>query len=107
MKVDLDSIKAKSDDLKTEGTNLNNKLKDIRDTDLETAKTQCGGGPECAIIDDFKAKIQMEVNFDDLPDIQSSIDEVNDAVDKNISQQVKIVSIFEPKLGFTVFMILW
>eukprot|EP00111_Clytia_hemisphaerica_P002874 TCONS_00008131-protein len=91
LKVDLDAIKAKSDDLKSDGSSLNNNLTTIRDTDLENAKIGCGGEPQCvALIDGFKNKITMEVNFDNLPDIQSSIDEVDEAVSLNISEQVQV-----------------
>ena len=59
--------------------------------DLDKAKADCGD-PSCvSFIEDLKNKITMDVDFNNLPDIQSSIDDIKEVQDKDLAQQVQTV----------------
>ena len=91
LSTSLSEIKTKSDSLKTLGTSLESKFTDIGN-ELDVAKGECSSDPSCeSFIDDLKSKIRMDVDFNNLPDIQSSIDEIKDVQDKNLAQQVQTV----------------
>ena len=91
LKSNLDAIKSKSDNLKSNGTILKNQLNMIK-ANLDAARPDCKGDRNCEnFIDDVKSKTNMNVNFDELPDIQSSIDDIKVVQDKNLTQQIKTV----------------
>lgn len=91
LNTSLSGIKTKSDSLKTLGTSLQSSFNGIG-KDLEAAKVECGGDSSCdSFIDDLKNKITMDVDFDNLPDIQSSIDDIKEVQDKDLAQQVQTV----------------
>ena len=91
LNTSLSGIKTKSDSLKTLGTSLQSSFNGIGN-DLDAAKIDCGGDPSCiSFIDDLKNKITMDVDFDNLPDIQSSIDDIKEVQDKDLAQQVQTV----------------
>ena len=90
LSTSLSNIKTGSDNLKTLGSDLKTKFDNIK-TDLENAKADCGDSDCESFIDDIKNKIDMDVDFNNLPDIQSSIDEIKDVQDKNLTQQVQTV----------------
>ena len=91
----MESIKAKSTDLKNEGTNLQNSFDGIKN-DLDTAANNCAGDAACqSSIEAYKSKLSMEVDFTNLPDIQASLDDVDDVYTLNISKNVDEVSSLE------------
>jgi len=88
LKTNLENIKTESSGLRNDGTSLQNAFTGIK-SDLQIAKGQCGGDSACeSTIEGYKTKVQMDVNFDDLPDIQSSLDDVDEVYNLNISKNV-------------------
>lgn len=91
LNASLSDIKTKSDSLKKSGTDLKSKFDGIKN-DLQAAKADCSGDLNCeSFIEGVKNKIKMDVDFNNLPDIQTSIDEIKEVQDKDLAQQVQTV----------------
>ena len=90
LNTSLSGIKTKSDSLKTLGTSLESRFNGIGN-DLDEAKLDCGDSSCVSFIEDLKNKITMDVDFNNLPDIQSSIDDIKEVQDKDLAQQVQTV----------------
>ena len=86
----LSGIKTKSDSLKTLETSLESRFNGIGN-DLDEAKLDYGDSSCVSFIEDLKNKITMDVDFNNLPDIQSSIDDIKEVQDKDLAQQVQTV----------------
>ena len=87
----MDGINAKRESLKRDGKQLEVNITNL-DKELDSVRVDCNGGTSCErFVENIKLKINMNVDFDNLPDVQSSINEIKAVQDMNISKQVQAV----------------